>query len=81
MTPKEKAQELFNNFLPYVEAMSSRQQEDNAKECALIAVDEMICEYQLMSDTESVLVINNEVVFVVNQLIYWREVKTEIKKL
>ena len=87
MTPKEKAGDLINKYEPYVDYQEddcfNEQQKIliNAKQCAIICVDEIISEYQSMSDTESVLVINNEITFVVNQLIYWQEVKTEIDKL
>jgi hypothetical protein len=42
MTPKEKSIELLDKYLPYVEAFSETQQLDNAKKCALIAVDELL---------------------------------------
>ena len=42
MTPKEKAIELVDKYFTYVEAFSDTQQSDNAKYCALIAVDEII---------------------------------------
>ena len=89
MTPKEKAIELVykmhnsehcgikhfpnENFCECVEINLFQ-----AKQCALIAVDEMINEYQSMSDLESVLVVNNEITFVVDKLKYWNEVKKEI---
>jgi hypothetical protein len=66
MTPKEKAQELF-------EAMSGIGDEDHhcthyvAKQCALIAVDEI---RQLMNKMRSF-----------ENAVYWKEVKQEIKKL
>ena len=41
MTPKEKAQELFDKHFEFVEALSAQNQIDNAKECALITVDEI----------------------------------------
>jgi len=92
MTPKKKARELVvkmfesehcgykhipnKNYCDCVE-MEIYQ----AKQCALIAVEEMLGEYQSMSDLESVLVINNKLTFVVHQLVYWMEVKQEIGKL
>jgi hypothetical protein len=73
MTPKEKAQELVNKY-----SMNTPMgfHIDDAKECALIAVGEILqnlnkiskdllsCDYQPYS-----------------HLIYWQEVKTEIEKL
>ena len=43
MTSKEKAEELFNKFYPRATSYSSdrKNQKDNAKQCALIAVDEI----------------------------------------
>jgi len=43
MTPKEKAQQLINAFIPHVRwKMGQEDVLKRAKECALIAVDEMI---------------------------------------
>ena len=42
MTPKEKATELFIKYFEFVEALSVSNQLENAKQCALIAVDEII---------------------------------------
>ena len=41
MTPKEKAQELFDKHFEFVEALSAQNQIDNAKQCALITVYEI----------------------------------------
>lgn len=75
MTPKEKAEELINKFLKLT---SKHKQLETAglgaitlaKQCALIAVDEIIDaidwhEYEVPND----------------QLKYWFEVKQEIEKL
>lgn len=42
MTPKQKSKELFDKFLPLVEAFSCEGQTENAKQCALILVDEIL---------------------------------------
>ena len=85
MTPKEKAKELVNKFssgYPIICKMNTRNMYiSEAKQCALLAVEEMLGEYQSMSDLESILVINNKPTFVVHQLVYWMEVKQEIGKL
>ena len=64
MTPKEKAEELVNRFIyrrtDYVEI-------DDAKQCALIAVDEILDNNLWFKDE-----VNNN---------YWQEVKIEIEKL
>lgn len=39
MDAKDKAKELFNNYFDYVEAMTSNQQNENAKKCVLIAIE------------------------------------------
>ena len=73
MTPKEKAKELANKFLrtykvslypPFTKAS------DEAKECALIAVDEII---QSIRHTEA----KSDLGYIG----YWQEVKKEIEKL
>jgi hypothetical protein len=68
MTPKEKAQELYNKFYntsSHQHHVESRK--DNAKQCALIAVDEILkvsTFFKLITETE-----------------YWNEVKKEIEAL
>jgi len=82
MTPKEKAIQLVNSFdelgRDFTRGVSMK---EFSKQCALIAVEEILSEYQSMSDLESVLVINNKLTFVVHQLVYWMEVKQNIEKL
>ena len=79
MTPKEKAKELVDKFMPFSEAnwhelaMLSELRESrliNAKECAMLAVDEVI---------NSVVVTNLSVAE--NQFLFWEQVKQEINKL
>lgn len=74
MTPKEKAEELFNKFnnpdtthYPYIH---------NAQQCALIAVDEII--NTLNYDIRDLDVRGNVLLDLIR---YWREVKQEIEKL
>ena len=73
MTPKEKAIELVSRFLTY-----SNQFYDNdiidAKECALIAVEEILPIIQSYEDALSASQKSDE-------LEYWQEVKQEIEKL
>jgi hypothetical protein len=65
MTPKEKAEQLINVFVPHVRwKMGQEDVIKRAKECALITVDEI-----LERDIHSF------------DKIYWREVKQEIEKL
>lgn len=42
MNAKQKANELVDKYLEYVEAYSSQGQIENAKTCALIAVNEIL---------------------------------------
>jgi hypothetical protein len=68
MTPKEKAEELVDKFLGYAyDGISPA--EENSKECALIAVDEVI-EALHEHHWQNRLIID-----------YWEEVKHEINKL
>jgi hypothetical protein len=66
MTPKEKAKELYDKYCN-MESWC-----DDAKECALIAVDEILLS-QFQFDMISIYrtPFNH----------YWQEVKTEIEKL
>jgi len=61
MTPKEKAKELVNKF--YIQEIKYYENITTAKQCALIAVDE-------------ILNLDN---FSIEGRIYWQEVKLEIE--
>ena len=64
MTPKEKAEELVNK---YDETLTYLESKSKAKQCALIAVDEIIkLEKHHMHDS---------------WVEYWKQVKQEIEKL
>jgi hypothetical protein len=65
MTPKEKAKELVDK---YDETLTYLESKSKARQCALIAVDEIINSV----DNEHVSDIFND---------YWEEVKQEIEKL
>ncbi len=68
MTPKEKAEQLINAFIPQVRwKMGQEDVMQRAKECAFIAVDEI---RQLMNKMRSF-----------ENAVYWKEVKHEIEKL
>jgi hypothetical protein len=79
MTPKEKAIELISKFKPFADY----QEDDcfnqiekmliNAKQCALIAVDEIDNIYQKLTPKDNPY-------FYLFQLEYWQEVKQEIEK-
>jgi len=70
MTPKEKAQELFDKFMKPVDGLHKYPMcFDTAKQCALIAVDEVI-EALHEHHWQNRLIID-----------YWQEVKNELEKL
>jgi hypothetical protein len=80
MTPKEKANQLLNVYLDVTKKSLSVEgwfyDVDNAKQCALIATDEVIIQWEYidtyLSDLGGKLNTN---------LKYWYEVKQEIEKL
>jgi hypothetical protein len=65
MTPKEKADELFDKYYSYLKAnlMDDKEAIDDAKQCALIAVDELIKQVNYL------------------HIEYWKEVKQYITEL
>ncbi len=75
MTPKEKAEELVEK---YDETLTYLESKAKAKQCALIAVDEIIKAnpykwvYFMDQYTETVLTSNIQ---------YWQEVKQELEKI
>lgn len=71
MTPKEKAEELFNKFIPFIEKYYNERwmiDKSDAKGCALILIDE-------------ILKVSEEVYFDEAQIKYWQLVKEEIVNL
>jgi len=71
MTPKERANELHKKFLTAIVEEMMGQEDYTAKQCALIAVDEMIKEHTWASPIS----------WNKTQLNYWNKVKTEIENL
>ena len=71
MTSQQKAEELFNKYCIYLRAglLYDDEARQDAKECSLIAVDELIEEQRKY---------NNGSFYPSN---YWNEVKTEIEKI
>ena len=74
MTPKEKAKELIDKFeratwACIMETNNGSEVLDLAKQCALIAVEEVIC---MVSEDDGIWI---------TTLQYWNQVKTEIEKL
>jgi hypothetical protein len=69
MTPKKKAKEIFTRMYNSYDALNKYPMcFDTAKQCALIAVNEII-ENEKIDNLED------------NNLSYWQKVKTEIEKL
>jgi hypothetical protein len=79
MTPKEKAEELvdkYYNILPFDKYVITKDEDlsweyndwEEAKKCALIAVDEIIFVVSKYNDTQA-------------EVSYWQQVKQEIEKL
>jgi hypothetical protein len=82
MTPKEKAIELYNKFLnpsgdTYLYGMLEH---ESAKECALIAVDELIESFNSIYDA-SIRNIEKYSGAKYGMKDYWADVKQEIEKL
>jgi hypothetical protein len=84
MTPKDKAQELVDKFIEHTmefdELDGYVEDKDNAKQCALIAVDELI------KNQEKITKNLNRYLSIANIEIqdtgdFWQEVKQEIEKL
>ena len=72
MTPKEKAEELFNKFRNEITSfLGDNMKKINAKKCALIAVDELIKIHYLLTTTHETS----------PSISYWKEVKKEIQNL
>ena len=73
MTAKEKAEDLVLKFAMYLRAnlMYDEEANEDAKQCALIAVDEL-------EKQEATLLNYNSESYSSE---YWQEVKTEIEKL
>lgn len=70
MTPKQKAEELFDKFYNTLPSYTDEGQIEwqSAKQCSLIAVDEILFITKMYNDTYA-------------ETTYWQEVKTEIEKL
>ena len=72
MTPKEKAKELFDKFMKPVDGLHKYPMcFDTAKQCALIAVDEIISADWYIPTFEDYKKWTS----------YWKEVKQEIEKI
>jgi hypothetical protein len=71
MTPEEKVEELINKYILFTEKYADGWIESDlhaAKQCAIIAVDEILKVVSIYNDTQA-------------EVTYWQEVKQEIEKL
>jgi hypothetical protein len=68
MTPKQKAEDLYNTYLDYTQGKY------NIKQCVLIAIDEFL---PIISGYEDALFASQRS----DEVEYWEEVKKEIEKL
>jgi hypothetical protein len=73
MTPKEKADEIFEKMLNKVYLLDKMPWRDVSKKCTLIAVDEILWEIIKYAD--------NSKEYVTENTNYWEEVKQEIELL
>lgn len=75
MTPKEKAKELLDKFIPHTrvfhDVLGWEDYIDSAKQCALIAVDEIM----------TALTVIHYGMQYLSAIDYWEGVKQEIEKL
>lgn len=78
MTPKEKAEEIFNKYWLVESNVDSAPYTDKsmAKNCSLIAIDEII--QTLNMDIRDLDVVGNVLLDLIK---YWQQVKQEIEKL
>ena len=73
---KEKAIELVNSCNDLAKDFTRGvSMNEFSKQFALLMVEEIIREYQSMSDLESTLVVEGQVLSVIDKLVYWMEVK------
>jgi len=77
---KEKAIDLVDKMYDSMDIQDGNLWQ-STKQCALILVEQIIDEYQSISDLESTLVVNQQVMSIVDKIVYWNEVKQEIEKL
>jgi hypothetical protein len=78
MTPKEKAQELFDKYnLSFAGVISNEEDwEFLAKQCALIAVDELIEQHKPIEHF-----LWSGIGYLVKPPIFWEQVKHEIENI
>ena len=83
MTPKEKAKELFDKMFLVIENKGMYDDLYRAKQCALIAVDEIILSRKDDSQFDDTLWAGGSDMYTMHPMYlnYWQEVKQEIENL
>jgi hypothetical protein len=83
MTPKEKAEQLFQLYLPFVQSGHIEEIKNRCKQCALIAVDEVILSRKDDSQFDDTLWAGGSDMYRMHPMYlnYWQEVKQEIENL
>lgn len=76
MTPKEKAQELLDNYKPILPHYTHEDNARKAKQCSLICVDEILNSQPTKPCEEGDLYDN-----MVSAESYWTQVRNELEKL
>jgi hypothetical protein len=71
MTPKEKAKELFEKMYYKIQPDELGKDNESAKQCAIIAVDEIINDDWYINTFEDLI----------SRKTYWEEVRKEIELL
>jgi hypothetical protein len=67
MTPKEKAEEIYNKCLDKIQGLEGTEWWESAKQCAIIAVDEII----KFGNEQGIR----------EPMMYWYKIKQELEKL
>ena len=87
MTPKEKAEQLFNKFIIIDDLSDSTGNSlyfnAHAKQCAIVAVDEIILSRKDDSQFDDTLWAGGSDMYTMHPMYlnYWQEVKQEIENL
>ncbi len=84
MNPKEKAESLLKSMIPHAACETGEQNWLSAKQCAIIAVDEILAIMDKVSDIESNYfdsIFTGNVTDAWDEFKRWQEVKTELEKM
>lgn len=80
MTEQEKAEDLYQMYYECLWHQDEQSRIQNAKQCALIAVDEILKhEEYIINKIKYSFAING--ISVITKALYWQQVRQEIEKL